>query len=64
MIRECPIIDSSKFPTVYTSRAIVRSLQKVIKSKKVFGDKPYVTNGTKNVKLFLSEIANVITQKL
>jgi hypothetical protein len=27
-------------------------------------DKPYVKNGTKNVKLFLSEIANIITAKI
>jgi len=27
-------------------------------------DKPCVTNGTKNVKLSLSEIANVITAKI
>ena len=65
MIRQYPIIDASKFPTVYTYRAIVRSPRKVIKSKRyLVSDKPCVTNGTKNVKLSLSEIANVITAKI
>jgi len=37
MIREYPIIDASKFPTVYTNRVVVRSPRKVIEPKKLFG---------------------------